>query len=473
MEAINPKDTIAAICTHAGQCAIALIRLSGQDAFAIASAAMPGRPIDTLTPRRATLRTIADSDGETIDSALVTVFHAPDSFTGENTVEIACHGSVWIQEHIMQRLIELGARAALGGEFSQQAFLNGKLDLAEAEGIADLIASTSHAAHRIAINQLKGDFSKAITTLYDRLLHLASMLELELDFSEEDVEFASRSDLLDTAQQTRLAILCMIDSYKTGKAFKEGIRVGIAGVPNAGKSTLLNRIARDEKAIVTDIPGTTRDVIEEAVNIDGFKFLISDTAGLHEASDEVERIGIERALQTISKADLTLWLIDLSQPLETQIKELSDTLKANNTQARIIIVPNKIDSALPHAFEELTDNPELKRLTDSERIKIIPQPISTRNDRNISVIEQLLADHARHMPGADSNVIVSTARHYEALRRGLPPIDRAIEALNAGITPDLIAQDIREVLHELGTITGRITTDAILTNLFRSFCIGK
>ena len=477
-------STITAISTPHGTGGIAVVRLSGPQAFEIADRAWKGAPLAEAATHTAHLGTITDADGSALDQAVATVFRAPRSFTGEDTVEFSVHGSKWIQRKVVERLISLGARAAEPGEFSRRAFLNGRLDLAQAEGVADLIAASSRAAHRLAMSQVSGTFSSRLNSLRDSLVELASLLELELDFSEEEVEFADRARLRDITHQTLAMTERLASTYAAGRAFKEGVPVVIAGAPNAGKSTLLNRLLGEDKAIVSDIPGTTRDVIEDTREIGGVLFRFFDTAGLRDTSETVERIGIERARDIIGRAAIVLWLIDASDAdadLAQRLEETEVRIDAH-PQARHIILFTKADKT---AGGMPDDAAEMRSKTAEMRSKRASMPgetdgieagslrISAKEDLNIDTLEAALVAAAKSEHDPDAELIVTNARHYAALLAGAESLRRVDEGLSSGLPADLIAQDVRESLHHLGLLTGAVTTDTLLQTIFSRFCIGK
>lgn len=477
-------STITAISTPHGTGGIAVVRLSGPQAFEIADRAWKGAPLAEAATHTAHLGTITDADGSALDRAVATVFRAPRSFTGEDTVEFSVHGSKWIQRKVVERLISLGARAAEPGEFSRRAFLNGRLDLAQAEGVADLIAASSRAAHRLAMSQVSGTFSSRLNSLRDSLVELASLLELELDFSEEEVEFADRARLRDITRQTLAMTERLASTYAAGRAFKEGVPVVIAGAPNAGKSTLLNRLLGEDKAIVSDIPGTTRDVIEDTREIGGVLFRFFDTAGLRDTSETVERIGIERARDIIGRAAIVLWLIDASAPcpeIAAHANEAKVQINAH-PQAQHIILFTKADKT---AGGMPGDAAEMRSKTAEMRSKRASMPgetdgieagslrISAKEDLNIDTLEAALVAAAKSEHDPDAELIVTNARHHAALLAGAESLRRVDEGLSSGLPADLIAQDVRESLHHLGLLTGAVTTDTLLGTIFSRFCIGK
>lgn len=473
-------DTICAVSTPAGEGGLAVIRLSGPRAFEIADKAWRGRKLSEAPSHTAHFGTItADASGTPLDEAVATLFRAPASFTGEDTVEFSCHGSRWIQREVMSRLVSLGARPAGAGEFSQRAFLNGRIDLAQAEGIADLIAASSRAAHRLAMRQVKGSFSRKLEDLRSRLVELASLLELELDFSEEDVEFADRAKLVALAGETIALVERLADSYRAGEAFKSGVPVVIAGRPNAGKSTLLNRLLRDDRAIVSDIPGTTRDIIEDTREIGGVLFRFYDTAGLRDTSDRVEQLGIERAEAALAKAAIVLWLADPTQPgYEADLREISRR-KGDYPDTCHLLLINKADLAGDGELAEVAQGVDLAadlakvagEAEGASGLRVLR--ISAKEGEGIEALEAAMVEMATQEHDPESELIVTNARHAEALRAGAEALRRAREGMESGLSADFIAQDIREALHHLGTVTGAVTTDTLLHQIFARFCIGK
>lgn len=459
MQLTDTERTIAAIATPAGQGGIAVIRVSGSDAFDIVQKMWRGKPLAQCASHTAHLGNILQKDGSVLDQAVITLFRAPNSFTGEDTVEISVHGSRWIQREALNQLMRCGAKPAGPGEFSQRAFANGRMDLAQTEAVADLIAAESRAAHRLALSQMSGAFSRKLNELREQLIHFGSLLELELDFSEEDVEFADRTQLINSAKETLAVVQRLALSYKSGRAFKEGVPVAIAGAPNVGKSTLLNRLLDSDKAIVSDIPGTTRDIIEDTREIGGILFRFIDTAGLRDTADTVERIGIERAKDHIERAAVTLWLVDPTQTLDAQLASIT----ASTESKRFVIltksdlsgsaVTDKILEALPAGCPVLT--------------------ISARTGSGIDGLKSALVSMATTEHNPENELIVTNARHYEALTAGAEALQRVIDGLQTGIPTDFVAQDVREALHHLGLVTGAVTTADLLTSIFSHFCIGK
>lgn len=461
-------QTIVAVSTPPGIGGIAVIRMSGPDAVTVLSEVWKGKnPVD-FQSHTAHLGWITDTDGCDIDQVVATIFKAPNSFTGEDVVELSCHGSQWVQQAIVHRLIECGASPAGPGEFTRRAFVNGRLDLAQAEGVADMIAATSRAAARLATSQLRGDFSFKLKELRGKLIDIGSLLELELDFSEEDVEFADRTRLIELAREILKMVSRLALSYKAGNAFKRGVPVAIAGLPNAGKSTLLNALVGEEKAIVSDIPGTTRDVIEDTVELNGILFRFFDTAGLRVSDDAVESIGIERARKKIDEAAIVLFLIDPSQPLEPQIKEwelLAQTLRENlsskSAETKILEIITKGDLSA----EKGLDLPASKRENRIEISALTGVGLDTLKSR---LVEEATADF-----NPEHELVVTNARHYDALRNAEFPLQRLIEGLETGLSADFLAQELREASHHLGTITGEVSSEDILHTIFARYCIGK
>ncbi|MGL5015240.1 MAG: tRNA uridine-5-carboxymethylaminomethyl(34) synthesis GTPase MnmE [Bacteroidales bacterium] len=463
-------ETICAVSTAPGVGGVAIIRVSGGEAIEICNKIF--RPMnqkrELLTQKPYTLSYGSIRRGEElIDDVVVSLFKGPNSFTGEDTIEISCHGSIYIQQQILQLLVENGARTALPGEFTQRSFLNGKMDLSQAEAVADLIASTSAATHRLAVSQMRGGFSNELTKLRLELLNFTSLIELELDFSEEEVEFADRSQLHNLASSIEKLISKLADSFSVGNAIKNGVPVAIIGETNAGKSTLLNALLNEEKAIVSDIHGTTRDVIEDTINIHGVTFRFIDTAGIRETSDTIESIGIQRSFDKMQQASIVLWMIDATTDLES-LNQLGDRILEIIDQKRLITIFNKSDLIAQHELE-------LKAKELSERLSkdINPIFISARENHNISQLEEKLIEASQIPDIGQNDVIVTNIRHYEALTNARKAIERVIQGLDSRISGDFLSQDIRECMHYLGEITGNISTDDILGNIFKNFCIGK
>ena len=460
-------DTICAISTPHGVGGIAVARVSGANAITIVDRVWQGKPLSDATSHTAHLGTVVDERGEAIDQAVATIFRAPRSFTGENVVEIAVHGSRWVQRELINLLVRQGCRVAAAGEFTRRAFANGRMDLAEAEAVADVIASSSRAAHRIAMSQMRGDFSNRLSSLHDQLLDLASLLELELDFSEEEVEFASREKLLSLAHEIHSVVNRLASTFATGAAIKDGVPVAIVGETNAGKSTLLNQLLHEERAIVSDIHGTTRDTIEDTIEIGDTLFRFIDTAGLRETTDTIEALGIERTLQKITDARIVLWVIDATAGIDA-IKRASQRVLPQLTKEQILVIAiNKTDN--PDADIINIENTLRDIITTTTEIT----HISARQGTGIEQLEALLVKASGAADIAPGEIMVTNARHYEALTHAATAISRAIDGLSMGLSGDFTAQDIREPLHHLGEITGTITSQDILTTIFSRFCIGK
>ena len=461
-----PTDTICAISSPAGIGGIAVIRISGSQAIDNVMKSWKGKNLNEAKSHTLHLGRIVYPSGETLDEVVAALFKGPNSFTGEDVVELSCHGSTWVQQQLINLLIANGCRSAEGGEFTRRAFMNGRIDLSQAEAIADVIASSSRAAHRIAVSQMRGGFSKMLSDLRAQLLEFVSLLELELDFSEEDVEFADRTDLINLAKKIRSVIGSLADSFAMGNAIKNGFPVAIVGEPNAGKSTLLNRLLHDDKALVSDISGTTRDVIEDTIIIAGLKFRFIDTAGIRDTTDTIETMGIQRTFKKINEASIILWMIDATQPSQN-IFEMASAIKPHLNDKHTIAVINKID-----AVDEKTIK-SIETAIASTIINASIAKISAKNDIAVDQLEQLLVAAAQVAETDENAVVITNARHYEALSRASQALDRAIPALIDGISGDFVAQDIRECMHYLGEITGEITTHELLGSIFSRFCIGK
>ena len=472
-------DTICAISTPAGTGGIAVVRVSGADALTIVSKCWKGIDLSTAKSHTAHLGRIIDTtDGSTLDEVVLTLFRTPHSFTGEDVVEISCHGSQWIQRELVNTLIRCGCRAATGGEFTRRAFSNGRIDLSQAEAIADVIASSSRASHRIAISQMRGDFSRELNSLREQLLKFASLMELELDFSEEEVEFADRKALVTLAKSIKNVVDSLADSFSVGNVIKNGLPVAIVGETNAGKSTLLNYLLHDDRALVSDIHGTTRDVIEDTITLGGVLFRFIDTAGIRETSDTIENMGIERTFRKIDEAQLVLWIIDGTTHPDTLktvagrilpgVVQSTRSASATAPAKQLIAVVNKSDLMTEEGKAEM--DRELDNLLPVNAEKIF---ISARQRTNLDRLEKSLID-AASLPDNDANeVIVTNARHFEALIKAGEALSRSIQGLETGISGDFVSQDIRECMHYLGEITGEITPTDILTSIFSHFCIGK
>ena len=465
----NSEECICALATPAGG-AIGIIRLSGSEAIRLTDkvfVSVSGKQLSVAKPNTLHYGEIKDKDGHTIDDVLVSVFRAPHSYTGEDSTEISCHGSRYILQQVLQRLIEVGCRQAEPGEYTRRAYLNGKMDLSQAEAVADLIASTNKATHKMALSQLKGHFSNELSLLREKLLKMTSLLELELDFSDhEELEFADRSELQALAEEINHKITTLAHSFETGNALKQGVAVAIVGKTNVGKSTLLNRLLHEEKAIVSDIHGTTRDVIEDTTLIDGITFRFIDTAGIRKTDDVVENIGIERTFQKMEEAKIVIWLLD-EQPSVSEIEEM----KLKNQGKKLLVVFNKMDKLEDEKleFDKFTHSCG----SDSSEAES-PLFISARTGENVSSLEQALVKAADIPEITENDVIITSARHYEALIRAHDSLSRVLESMEMGMSGDIIAEDLKMVLEELGEITGgQISSQETLNNIFKHFCIGK
>lgn len=429
-------------------------------------AAKTGKLLSEQKPYTLTFGRIYDGD-EIIDEVLVSLFRAPHSYTGEDSTEIMCHGSSYILQQVMQLLIKNGCRMAQPGEYTQRAFLNGKMDLSQAEAVADLIASSSAATHRLAMSQMRGGFSKELTELRNKLLNFTSMIELELDFSEEDVEFADRSALRKLADEIEQVISRLAHSFSVGNAIKNGVPVAIIGETNAGKSTLLNVLLNEDKAIVSDVHGTTRDVIEDTINIGGITFRFIDTAGIRETNDTIESLGIERTFQKLDQAEIVLWMVDAVNAA-SQIEQLSEKIIPRCEGKHLIVVFNKADLIEDKQKENL-----LSLLKDFPKESTESIFISAKQRENTSELQKMLID-AAHLPTVTQNdIIVTNVRHYEALNKALEAIHRVQSGLDSQISGDFLSQDIRECIFFISDIAGEVTNDMVLQNIFQHFCIGK
>ncbi len=460
------EDTICAVSTPAGKGGIAVVRVSGKNAIQVVMKSWHGADLNGVPTHTLHLGRITDASGETLDEVVAAVFRGPRSFTGEDVVELSCHGSMWVQRQLVALLIANGCRAAEGGEFTRRAFMNGRLDLSQAEAVADVIASESRAAHRIAVSQMRGGFSRMLSALREKLLEFVSLLELELDFSEEDVEFADRTRLIALAEEINAAVTRLADSFAVGNAIKNGFPVAIVGEPNAGKSTLLNRLLHDDKALVSDIRGTTRDVIEDTIVLGGLSFRFIDTAGIRQTTDTIETMGIERTFKKLDEAAIILWMIDGTQPSENIAAVAADILPHVEGK-HLIAVINKIDQLDAAAVARLRD------CVAAAAPQAAVATISAKADIAVDALEQSLIDAAGTADTDPNAVIVTNARHYGALVHAGEAIRRALTGLQQGLSGDFVAQDIRECMHYLGEITGEITTHEILGSIFSRFCIGK
>ncbi len=458
------EDTICAIATAQGG-AIGLIRVSGPDAISITDAVFvssSNRKLAELAPYSIAYGQIVSEEKVTIDEVLVNVYRAPHSYTGEDSTEIMCHGSSYILQQVMQLLIRNGCRGAKPGEYTQRAFLNGKMDLSQAEAVADLIASSNASTHRLAMNQMRGGFSRELASLRDMLLNFTSMIELELDFSEEDVEFADRKELCSLANRIETVVRRLVESFNVGNAIKNGIPVAIIGETNAGKSTLLNLLLNEERAIVSEIHGTTRDVIEDTVNIEGITFRFIDTAGIRDTTDRIESLGIERTFQKLDQASIVLWMIDATTA-QQQYASLSERIMPHCEGKRLIRLFNKSDLITEAQQKDLT-----ALAGGTEHLFI-----SAKRNEHIDEIEELLVKAAALPQINQNDVIVTNVRHHEALVHVLEAIRRVQSGLESQLPGDLLSQDIRECIFYLSDIVGEVTTDEVLGNIFKNFCIGK
>jgi tRNA modification GTPase len=483
------EDTICAIATALGG-ALGVVRVSGPDAVTIVDKVFSPKGKASLAmskPNTLHYGVLHAVDGHEIDDVVVSLWRAPHSYTGEDAVEISCHGSAYIARSIVSTLIEAGCRQADHGEFTMRAFLNNKMDLSQAEAVADLIAANNKASHDLALSQMRGHFSDELKQLHDHLLKLTSLLELELDFSDhEDLEFADRTELHDLALHIDKRITQLAASFKAGQAIKEGIPVAIVGKTNVGKSTLLNQLLHEDKAIVSDVDGTTRDLVEDVMTINGVKFRIIDTAGIRQTDDKIERIGIERAYEAIAKAAVVVWVID-EQPTADEEADIKKRLRHLNSDDASMNVLSPADSSNNEPSDEEPSNDVLTSDEAPAQLIIVHNkcdlhpgsfcedelPISAKNGTNIPQLEQRIYEAAR-LPEIDDNaIIVTNLRHYEALTRAHASLSRFLDGLAAGLPSDLLAEDLRLCLSDLGEITGQITPEATLQNIFRHFCIGK
>ena len=451
------SDTIVAPATAPGQAALAVLRLSGPQAIAIADTLWRGKSLAQADSHTAHLGTVLDSRGLQLDQAVAVVYRAPRSFTGQDSVEFTVHGSMYVRRELLDTLIKAGARLAEPGEFTRRAFLSGRLDLSQAEAVADIIAAESRAANDIAQSQLRGKFAGRIQQLRQQLIDIASLLELELDFAEEDLEFADRTQLTQLATQARDEIRRLLQSFRTGDAIMRGIPVAIVGAPNAGKSSLLNALLGHDRAIVSDVPGTTRDTIEETLHLGDHLFRFIDTAGLRASTDAVERIGIDRARAAIASARIILYVHDATLPLHPDlIPRVPD--------ATTLLVLNKTD---------LIPTPTLHSQLSTLDSQLLPTPLSTRTGEGLDQIVRHLVTIAADMTTTDGDVLVANARHAEALSSALTSIGRVLDGLRSTLPADLVAQSLRETISHLGAITGAIPSDLLLSTIFSRFCIGK
>ncbi|EDM44799.1 tRNA modification GTPase TrmE [unidentified eubacterium SCB49] len=463
------QDTIVALATPAGAGAIAVIRLSGSDAIAIATAmfnAVSGKKLNHQATHTVHLGHIKEGT-RVVDEVLATIFKNPKSYTGEDVVEFSCHGSNYIQQEIIQLCLKKGARMANPGEFTLRAFINGKMDLSQAEAVADLIASDSQASHQLAIQQMRGGFSSEIKKLREELLNFASLIELELDFAEEDVAFANRDEFQKLITRITQVLKRLIDSFATGNVLKNGIPVAIVGEPNVGKSTLLNALLNEERAIVSDIAGTTRDTIEDELNIGGIAFRFIDTAGIRDTSDTIEGLGIKKTFEKMEQAQVVLFLIAATQLLQdktaTQIE--IEKIKNKHPQKTLVMVVNKIDQIQTKQISEV------KNIHLPQKTVLIP--ISAKTGEGVETLKTTLLDFVNTGALRNNDTIVTNSRHYDALLKALEEIVRVQEGIDNNLSSDLMAIDIRQALYHFGEITGQVTNDELLGNIFANFCIGK
>ena len=498
---IQLNDTIVAISTPPGIGAIGVVRLSGENAVAITNTIFQGKNLAQVTSHTIHFGSIRDGKNNIVDEVVVSIFKAPKSYTGEDVIEISCHGSPYILQQVVQLCIEHGARLAQAGEFTQRAFLNGKMDLASAEAVQDLIASETKAGHQLAIKQLRGGFTKDIEELRNRLIHFASMIELELDFGEEDVEFANRDELLDLVKKVLDYIYKLTDSFQLGNAIKNGVSTVIAGRPNAGKSTLLNALVNEERAIVSDIAGTTRDTIEERLNISGVQFRLIDTAGIREAQDAIEKIGVERTLQEVNKSSVLVYVFDVTEMSPEEVKEeilkIFTEPRAKNQEPRDErFETTEVSQNSEKETEQKNNSSKLSNLKSNNLLLVankmdlhpyakpddyafdgIPKDhvvaISAINKMNIEHLKDSLYQLAISSELSKENTIVSNARHFEALSKAANSLEAVIRGIQTNVSSDFVAMDIRHALAYLGEITGKISTDDLLDRIFREFCIGK
>jgi len=459
------QDTICALATANGMGAIGIIRISGEKSFEIVNKVFEGKNLEKVASHTVHYGFVKD-ESETIDEVMVSVFHTPKTFTKENSVEISFHGSPHIGKRILEVLIKNGARMAKAGEFTMRAFMNGRIDLSQAESIADLIASENEASRKVALNQLKGGITQEISVLRNDLLNFTSLIELELDFAEEDVEFADRTALVGLIKKIQIKLKSLIDSFQYGNAIKNGTAVAIIGKPNAGKSTLLNALLKEERAIVSNIAGTTRDTIEEILHIKGHAFRLIDTAGLRETDDEIEAIGVQKAKEKVSQAEVLVYLVDAATKDFTEDFEMLKPLLRDDL--KVIICATKIDEVMPSAHENMEN---IFRNEISQTFDFIK--ISAVENQNIQDLKNELSSYVEELKSEEGNVVITNQRHYEALNKALDSVNKVEEAVSHQITTELLAYELRNALENLGEISGEFTNDEVLGNIFSKFCIGK
>ena len=458
------QDNICALATASGMGAIAVLRISGPDAIDICESIFeskrPGKLLGSQKSHTIHLGSIVN-ENQMIDEVLVSLFKGPNSYTGDNVVEISCHGSTFIQKQILQLLIHKGCRTARPGEFTFRAFMNGKMDLSQAEAVADLISSSNEKSHQLALSQMRGGFSSEINTLRKQLIKFASLIELELDFSTEDVEFANRNDLEILLNELKRVLRKLIDSFALGNVLKNGIPVAIVGEPNVGKSTLLNSLLNEERAIVSEIAGTTRDTVEDELVIEGISFRFIDTAGIRDTKEKIERIGIKKTFEKIDQSKVVLYLFDALSSSPDQVKQEIVKLESLTNGKQLIVIANKVDAG---------DLSQIKA-----DFSFLPQIIfiSAKNNDQVEVLKSLLTEKVKNGLLSNADVMVSNSRHYEALSLSLQYVVRVQDGMKNHLSGDLLSMDLRQALFHLGEITGEITTDDLLDVIFRDFCIGK
>ncbi len=467
-------DTICALSTVQGKSAVAMIRISGPDAIGITShifRVAKGKSLENTASHRLRFGYIYDGE-RLVDEVLVSVFRSPKSYTGEEMVEISCHGSYYIQQEILMLLVSSGAKLAKPGQFSQRAFLNGKMDLAQAEAVADLISSETEASHRVALQQMKGGFSKELSQMRSSLLEIVSLMELELDFSEEDVEFADRTHLKELLIKVKDHLSSLIDSFRLGNVIKNGIPIAIAGATNTGKSTLLNLLLKEERSIVSDIHGTTRDYIEGHINIDGVGFRFIDTAGIRETKETIEMIGIERSYEKIKSASVIILMLDAERPdnFNQGISQLSSVIERE--RQRLIILLNKCDQLQDNKVSDFIN--EINTICERDSLdKIALIPTSAKTATGIDSLKESLLKCREVVSDHTYSTLVTNVRHYQALKDARTSLERVLLGVDGNFPTDLVTQDIREAMFHLGEIVGEINTEEILGNIFSKFCIGK